>query len=180
MSKTIIGLPGLKPFETSFDWKYGSEEIIRCGHNPVMIEIRREDGSIDRQITANLVTNVGLDFICNQIGNSNVATSTNVAKYMGISADVTSPLVTDIVLAGEITSNGLGRKPATYGHTNGTAIFTQQVTWDTITGVQNGISKMALFTAITGGVMIFETMLAVAKSVSNSDSLTVTWTGNIN
>lgn len=179
MSKTIVGIPGLKPFETSDDWHYTSEEIIRCGHNPVLTEVYRSTGEVERQVTVNLKTNAGIDFICNQIGNSALASASAVAKFMAISADATSPSASDTTLTGEITSNGLGRQAATYGHTNGQTTFTQQSVWSSITGTQNGIQKMALFTAVSGGTMVFETLLAVAKSVSSGDTLTITWTGTV-
>lgn len=179
MSKTIVGIPGLKAFETSDDWHYASQEIIRCGHNPVLTEIYRKDGSIERQISVNLKTNGGVDFICNQIGNSALASASAVAKFMAISSDATAPAATDTTLTGEITTNGLGRQACTFGHTNGTTTFTQQSVWNAITGTQNGISKMALFTAVSAGTMVFETLLAVAKSVSSGDTLTITWTGTV-
>lgn len=179
MSKTVVAMPDLKPFETWDDWRYASERIIRCGHNPVLTEVYRANGDVERQVTVNLKTNAGVDFICNQIGNSALASATAVAKFMAISADATAPAVSDTTLTGEIVANGLGRQAATYGHTNGQTTFTQQSVWNTITGTQNGIQKMALFTAVSGGTMVFETLLAVAKSVSNGDTLTITWTGTV-
>jgi hypothetical protein len=177
--KTIIAVRGQKPFETSDDWRYTCEELIRCGHNPVMTEIYRANGSVERQISTNLKTTVGVDFICNQIGNSALASASAVAKFMAISSDATAPAAGDTTLTGEISANGLGRQAATYGHTNGQTTFTQQSVWASITGTQNGIQKMALFTAVSGGTMVFETLLAVAKSVSSGDTLTVTWTGTV-
>lgn len=177
--KTTVGILGLKPFETDDNWNYICEEIIRCGHNPVVTEIHRSSGAVERQITTNLKTNAGVDFICNQIGNSALASASAVAKYMAISSDATAPSASDTTLTGEISTNGLGRQAATYGHTNGQTTFTQQSVWSSITGTQNGIQKMALFTAASVGTMVFETALAVSKSVSSGDTLTISWTGTV-
>jgi hypothetical protein len=179
MAKTIIGVAGLAPFETSDNWRFACEEIIRCGHNPVITEVHRANGSVERQITTNLKTNGGVDFICNQIGNSALASASAVAKFMAISADAGAPSASDTTLTGEINTNGLGRQACTYGHTNGQTTFTQQSVWSSITGTQNGIQKMALFTAVSSGTMVFETALAVSKSVSSGDTLTVSWTGTV-
>lgn len=177
-TKTVIGLPG-HVFETMDDWRYSVNEIIRLGHNPVITKVERENGDIERQITINLITNGGLDFIANQIGNSASASASAVAKWMALTTNSTAPAATDTTLASEIATSGLSRQAATFGHTGGTNTFTQQSVWGSITGTVSGISKMALFTAASGGTMVFETLLAVSKSVSSGDTLTITWTGTI-
>ena len=182
-TRTLVGLRGRRPFYTVDDYKSIVAQLANMGENPVVTEIIRANGFVDRQITQNIKTNAGIDFIANQIGNSAAASASAVAKFMGLSSDPTAPAATDTVLAGEITLNGLARQAATFAHTNGTATFTQISTWSSITGTQNGIHKTGLFTTIgppgggSPGTLVFETVLAADKSVSAGDTLTITWTG---
>jgi hypothetical protein len=174
--KTLVGIKGLKPFTTNDDWQTICGQIIMAGHNPVMTQVHRANGDLERQITTNLITNAGRDFIATQL--SGAASASAVAKWIALSSDGTAPAAGDTTIASEITGNGLGRAEATYAHTNGTATFTLQRQWS-VSGTQNNIQKMGVFNAVSTGTLVFATMLAESKSVSNGDTLTVTWTGTI-
>ncbi len=99
------------------------------------------------------------------------------ARFMGLSAEGTTPVATDTVLATEQTGNGLARALATYAHTGGVATYTLQKSFS-VTGSVT-VHKGALFTAkdtTAGGVMIFAANLNSDAIVGNGDTLQVTAT----
>src|SRR5437867_2263711 len=71
----------------------------------------------------NIFTNAGHDFISQQVYATSGIVTTG-ANWIALSNDSAGPQITDTVLAGEITTNGLGRAQGTYAHTAGTAITT--------------------------------------------------------
>ena len=111
------------------------------------------------------------------------AGTTAPAKYIGLTTDAVSPIKTDTVLPSELTTNGLGRVLGTYTLTVGTpASLNAQVTWTitytfTYTGsTQVIVAKGGLFTAVSAGIMAFETMLPSTATVNaNGDQISCTW-----
>lgn len=132
-----------------------------------------------RDITM-LLTNAGHDFAAKQL--SGAASATNVAKYIALTANTGDPGATDTTLTGEIAtaSGGLVRATGTYAHTTGTNTFTISNTF-TANGNDSlpvTIAKLGLFdTAVTGGALVFETLLSTTATLSASgDTLAITWT----
>lgn len=98
--------------------------------------------------------------------------------YMGIST-ATSVLPTDIALASEQTTNGLGRAPATFAHTfsnssaNNTYTLTNTFTY-TGTGAVT-LDSIGIFDALSSGIPLFTTVLSASATVTASgDAITCT------
>ena len=98
--------------------------------------------------------------------------------YMGIST-ATSVAVTDIALAGEQTTNGLGRAAATFAHTfsnsstNNTYTLTNTFTYTGSGAVT--LDSIGIFDALTSGIPLFTTVISSAATVSaNGDAVTCT------
>jgi hypothetical protein len=100
-----------------------------------------------------------------------------LARFMGVSAEGTAPVVGDTTLASEQTANGLGRAKATYAHTPAAATYTLINSYS-VTGSVT-VHKGALFTAANttaAGVMVFAAVLNADAIVANLDTLQVTAT----
>ncbi len=101
-----------------------------------------------------------------------------LARFMGVTADVSAASAASTVLTGEITINGLTRALAAYAHTGGTATYTLTKTFS-VTGGPQTVHRGGLFTAANttaAGVLVFETVANVDAIVTTSDSLVATWT----
>lgn len=123
----------------------------------------------------NLRTTVGGDWQSGAMGCGNSVTGCASqpvgCNFVVISADGTAPAPGDTVVAGELTTNGLGRAQGTYAHTNGTSSFTMQKVFSA-TGSQAGIVKTGLLNASSSGTLCFENTFS-SVSVNNGDTLTV-------
>jgi hypothetical protein len=104
------------------------------------------------------------------------------AWYMALSTNASAPAAGDTTLTGEITTAGGGliRKIAAYAHTGGAASYTLTATF-TANGSDSlpatNIHKIGVFNSLTGGRMVFETVLNADATMSASgDALTVTET----
>jgi len=96
------------------------------------------------------------------------------ACYLGVTANSTAPAAGDTTLAGEVASGTLARALAVYAHTNGTASYTLTKTFtsdQTIT-----LAKVGVFTAASGGTMVFETLLNSPAPLVSGDQVQVTST----
>jgi hypothetical protein len=99
------------------------------------------------------------------------------ARFMGVSADATTPAAADTTLASEITTGGMTRVKCAYVHTAGTNTYLLTGTWSATAAFT--LRKGALFTAANptaGGVMVFEAPFASATSVAAGDTVTITAT----
>lgn len=121
----------------------------------------------------NLRTTVGGDWQASVMGNTSAPPAT--CNYIAVSNDAGAPAVGDTTLAGEIVSNGLQRQIGTYAHVPSTASYTITKLFSA-TGNQSS-QKTALFNASSSGTMCFENTYS-GVSVTNGDTLTVTWTVN--
>src|SRR2546428_6162617 len=101
----------------------------------------------------NLFTNAGHDFIAQQ-GYATSGLSTNGANWVALSDDTGIPAITDTVLAGEITTNGLQRSQGTYAHTIGTNVTTITKTF-TATATQSS-RKPGLLLASVDSTLVNE------------------------
>jgi hypothetical protein len=123
-----------------------------------------------------LRTDAGRDWQARVMGDtaSNGTGSYAPATYIGLTANSTAPASGDTTLTGEIASGTLARAQATYAHTNGQATYTLTKTFTSDQTVV--IAKMAVFTASSGGTMVFETLLSATASLVSGDQLQITET----
>ena len=126
-----------------------------------------------------MLTNAGKDHIALQVAGS--ASATAVAKWVGLTANSTTPAVSDTTLTGEIVtaSGGLIRATGTYAHTNGTSTYTLSNTFTTNANdsLPVTIAKVGIFNAATSGSLVFETLLGTTATLSAvGDTLTITQT----
>lgn len=124
-----------------------------------------------------LRTSAGADFQAKQMAGS--ASATAVAKWVGVTANTTTPVVGDTSLTGEITTagGGLVRAAGVYAHTTGASSYTI-----TITFTANGsdslpvtLGKAGFFDAASGGTLVFSTLITPTATLSASgDNTTLT------
>jgi hypothetical protein len=120
------------------------------------------------------ITNAGKDFVAAQVG----GTAGTTAQYLALSASAVGA-ATATTLSGEITTSGLARALATYGHSANTAIYTLSKTFQTggTDSLPVTIAKCGVFTAASGGTLVFETGISPAPTLTVSgDQLTLTET----
>lgn len=106
----------------------------------------------------NIKTNAGVNFFQAQCyaGNSGGSVGTNGTNFMCLSNDATAPAFTDTVVAGELTTNGLGRVQATVvtgSAASGTATTTVTNTFTGATAQTTGVQKGGILTASSGGTL---------------------------
>jgi hypothetical protein len=170
-----------------------------AGVKPIYLDeaIRLLGGSL-RDISPNLRTNVGIDFVANNLGGTSVA----VADWIALSNNTLSIAATDTSntlpwstaqatdaaasgTTGEYTALGVARAVATYAHTTSATSYTQTKTW-TATGTVTALTKAGLFggaakTAQGNGAtnILFLANTFTSTSLVNTDQLSLTWTVNI-
>lgn len=143
---------------------------------------RHADGTIfyDNEIH-NLRTTGGADWQASAMGNTSTPPAT--VNYIALTNDSTAPSASDCAagsstctLPSEITTNGCARAQGTYSHTNGTSTWSIAHTW-TATASQS-VQKAGMFNASSSGTMVFEAQFTQVN-LSNTDTLTITWTISI-
>ncbi len=128
-----------------------------------------KDGNILQRVTSkNLRTNAGRDWQCEQMG----GTPGNVAKYIALSESAVAPIASDTTLTGELTTDGLSRKIATYSHSAGSVSYTLTATW-TVTGSRI-LRKLGLFTNSAGATLCFESTIP-SVVVASGQAFSVFW-----
>ena len=163
------GLSDVMQFNNSASWrvfhsqqgKFGQWEDLGANHNAR--------------------TDAGAAWVAGLLGG---AGALGPAKFIGLTTDAAVPLKTDAALPLELTTNGLTRALGGYTLTVATpAALNGQVTWTftntfTYTGsTQVVVAKGGLFTAISGGILAFETVLPSTATVnSNGDQIACVWT----
>lgn len=104
---------------------------------------------------------------------------TAASNWICVSADGTAPSTADTVVAGEITTNGMGRAQATTRtHTTGTNAWSLSITFTDTTAETAGIVKYGLLTASSGGVLNHENT-ATTVTLEIGDQLICVWTGSL-
>lgn len=101
----------------------------------------------------------------------NVMAITNTGSF--------TPVATDTVLSGEQTTNGMGRKQATFSYTTGTSSYQQATTWTYTGSGALTLTGIATFDALTASVgqMLHETAFGSTGTVTaNGDQITATQT----
>lgn len=125
-----------------------------------------------------LTTNGGLDYASAQLGGA--ASATAIAKYVAITANSTAPAATDTTLTGEIITagGGLVRAAATYAHTAGASNYTLSVTFTANASdvLPVTVDKCGIFTASSGGTMVFEDTFTGITFNASGDSGQITET----
>lgn len=124
----------------------------------------------------NLLTEDGRDWLHTQAYTNTAASSAEAgARYIGLSANTTTPAAADTTLAGEIDSGGLARAVGTASHTDDSAVTTIAKTF-TATADHTAVHKSGLFNAASSGVLVHARAFSSDFTLSSGDSVTVTWT----
>lgn len=154
--------------------------------NIVKVKIRhRGCNSTKCEITVqshNARLDVGAQFVATQMGNA-AGASANVAQFIALSSDTATVVKTDTTCTSELATNGMNRKIATFSYTTppstlgGSATYTLSNSYNA-TGAYT-INKLCLFTLISGGTMLFETLLGSTVAGGNGDTVNVVWTVNV-
>lgn len=124
-------------------------------------------------VSYNLVTNAGLNWLADIMGNTSTPAVNAQCNYIGLTNTAITPAAGDTTLSGEIVANGLSRAQGTYTHSANATTYTIAKTF-TATGAQSAQAG-AVFTAASSGTMCFEDTFTAA-SLQTNDTLTVTWT----
>lgn len=150
----------------------GNEEAIK-----ILVEMRPFGSYVEEVVQDwkhNLLTNGGRDFFHNQCY-TNTAAGTRGSGFVVLSESAVAPAVTDTVVAGEITINGLARADATTKtHTVGTNSTTIEHTF-TATAAFTAVQKSGLLNASSAGTLSHENTFT-STALATNDQLKVTWT----
>ena len=146
------------------------------GYVTVVKNLGRPDEQILCENKENLLTTDGIDQIHKAVyvDTSAVEVGNN---FIALSVNVWTPVVADVLLLGEITTNGLERSNPTdtVTHVDDTNVTTLIHTF-TASGTHTAVQLSGIFNQGTiGGDMTHENTFTPANLVS-SDTLTVTWT----
>lgn len=126
----------------------------------------RPDGSTLTQVAANLITDVGFDFIANAIG---LAAQPSEMTHISVGTGVTAAAVGDTTMETELL-----RKAATFAHTVGTKVFEFESTF--AAGEATGaITEAGVLNAPTGGILLDRVVFSVINKGAD-DTLTQKFT----
>jgi hypothetical protein len=123
-----------------------------------------------------LRTNVGRDWQCRVMGDP-TSTGTGFfapATWIGVTVNNAVPVATETALPGEITVGSLARAQGAFAHTTGTISYTVTKTFTSDQNVT--LAKSGLYTAQSGGTMVFTSLLNEPAPVVSGDQLQVTST----
>ena len=123
--------------------------------------------------THNLLTNIGKEFIEDQLTNP----STNTTKYISLSTGATDCSESATVLANEITTAGLARAEGTVTD-SGTGNFTVEKTF-IATGSVSDVQVAGLHWYSSGDDNLFACANFTAVNLEANDELTIKWTVSI-
>lgn len=116
------------------------------------------------------------------VANAISGTPPAVFTYIAFSADTTAVAKADTTCPSEITTGGLGRAAGTFGGytapatLGGTASYT--ITKSFTVSASYTINKLCLFNAVSGGTMLFESLLGATVTGGSGDTINVTWNVN--
>lgn len=134
-------------------------------HGAVMLTLKRADGTATTMRRHNIITNAGIDFLCNAFGSS---TRPAAMGYIAVGTGTTAAAAGDTKLATESL-----RKASTYTHAAGTTKLT--VTSTFAPGEATGaITEAGAVNAATGGTF-FDRVVFPVINKGASDTLTVTF-----
>lgn len=118
---------------------------------------------------AGVLTNIGADFIEQQISGS---ASTTVAVYIGLSNDATAPQASWETIPTEISTNGMGRATGSYTD-DGTGQWNVTKTFSP-TG-SGSCQLTGLYYAATGDFLLCADQFSSQVNYDDGDSLEVRW-----
>lgn len=125
-------------------------------------------------------TNAGADKMSAMLGNAAAAGAgtgaCRAADYVALSENTTAPAASDTALTGELTANGLQRKQGTYAHTIGTNFYTITAVFTSTDPTPRTIAKVALFDAVSAGIMFVVSLLSPTAVIASGDTVTITET----
>ena len=151
-------------------------------HGFLSAKVIRKDGT-EKQLACmkhNLLTNNGRDVMHSNCY-TNTTTGTRGFNYIAVTESTITPAASDTTLAGEVTTNGLGRATASpaASHTTGTNSSTVEVTM-TASGSFTDVKASATFNASSGATMGHEANYATGSgTLISGDTLKTTWTLNL-
>jgi hypothetical protein len=151
-------------------------------HGFLSAKVIRRDGT-EKQLAClqhNLLTNNGRDVMHSNCY-TNTTTGTRGFNYIAVTESSITPAASDTTLAGEITTNGLGRAAAVppASHTTGTNTSTVEVTM-TASGSFTDVLASATFNASSGATMGHIANYATGSgTLISGDTLKTTWTLNL-
>lgn len=141
------------------------------GRASALIQHYRNGELLHEEVSHNVVTNAGRDFLHAQCYSTGPAA--NGLNYIGLSNDALTETTSSTVLSSEIVSNGLSRAIGAYAHTSSTNTTTISKTF-TASGAQ-AAQKAALFTASSSGTMN-HVLAFTQRSLQTNDTLAITFT----
>ena len=104
------------------------------------------------------------------------------ARHMALTGNSTAPAKPDTVLTGEfaVVGGGLIRVLAAYAHTAGSSSYSLSNTFvmNATDGATATPAKLGIFTALTAGILVFESALPSPPAMVPADSVAVTETVN--
>ncbi|MEH3055539.1 MAG: hypothetical protein PGN13_16300 [Patulibacter minatonensis] len=111
-----------------------------------------------------------------QAAASGAATGVSRASdYIALTQNTGAPALTDTVLPGEETANGLARKQGTVSYTAGTTNVAISAAF-TYTGTGITIAGAGLFNAASGGTLFARVLNSLTSVLGQNDSITQTFT----
>lgn len=124
----------------------------------------------------NLLTNAGKDYLHAQFWTNNAAGGVG-CNFIALTESTLTPAVTDTVLSGEITTNGLNRTIAsTRSHGAGSSSTVLSLTF-TAAGAFTDVKASGLFNASSSGTLAHIANFTTGSgTLSSGDQLAVTWT----
>jgi hypothetical protein len=134
----------------------------------------RDGVEIWRDHVVNQITNSGRDFMHQQCYQTS-GLGANGLNYIALTDSTITPAPGDTTLAGEITTNGLGRAQGAVAHTAGTNTTSISNTFTCITASQ-AAKAAALFTAASVGTMNHEINFTAERTLQITDQLVITFT----
>ena len=103
-------------------------------------------------------------------------------KHMALTGNTVAPAKADTVLTGEFAAAGGGliRVLAAYAHTAGSSSYSlsNTFTMNASDGSTATPAKLGIFTALTGGLLVFESAIPSPPAMVPSDSVAITETVN--
>lgn len=125
-----------------------------------------------------LRTNAGRDWQARIMGSGGAGGAgtgaMHPADFIGLTTDATAPNASSTTLTSEIAAGTLTRAQAIFAHTTGTASYT--LTWTFTADQPVTIAKLGVFNAVSGGTLVFETMLNAPAPMQSGDQLAITET----
>lgn len=156
------------------------------GFNRVKVIIRRADGKINLLTPSyNSRVNKGAALTASLMSGSSLGSISSPLPpiYIALSTSSLSPAAGDTTLSGETASSGMGRALGTVGgfvaasSLDGSASYTVSKTFSASGTI--AIVSAGLFDAISSGNLFAEANLSSTASLSNGDTLQITWTINV-